>query len=81
VSAGTAPFSEPEAKALRDYFEKTHPNGVVFWHSQANGVYASQCKDGILPMTLDIMNAYASAARIFPQSKTFDAYPTTGRCG
>jgi hypothetical protein len=77
VSAGTAPFSEPEAQALRNYFEKTMPAAVVFWHSQANGVYASQCKNGILPKTIDLMNTYASSSG-YPAIKEFTAYPTTG---
>jgi len=77
VSAGTAPFSEPEAAALRDFIQKIHPTAVVLWHSQANGVFASQCENGILPKTLDIMNAYATASG-YPAIQTFDAYPTTG---
>ncbi len=77
VSAGTKAFSEPEASALRDYILPTHPAAVVFWHSQSNGVYASQCKDGILPGTLGIMEAYSKAS-LYPAIKTFDAYATTG---
>ena len=40
-------------------------------------MYASQCKDGILPKTLDIMNVYAKAAG-YSAVKLFDAYVTTG---
>lgn len=77
VSAGTAAFSEPEAAALRDFVLAVKPSAVIFWHSQANAVYASQCKAGILPQTLDIMNAYAKAAG-YPAVKSFDAYAVTG---
>jgi predicted deacylase len=77
VSAGKSAFSEPEAAALRDYIESFHPDATIFWHSQSNAVYASQCKDGILPVTLDIMNAYSKASG-YPAVKTFDAYTTTG---
>jgi hypothetical protein len=77
VSAGTKAFSEPESQALRDFLTKTNPDGVVFWHSQANAVYASECEDGILPVTRDIMNAYAKAAD-YKSVDTFDAYPVTG---
>ncbi len=77
VNAGTAAFSEPEAKALRDFVRTEKPAGVVFWHSQAGAVYASECEDGILPTTLDIMTAYAKAAG-YPSVKSFDAYPVTG---
>ncbi|MDO8572220.1 MAG: M14 family metallopeptidase [bacterium] len=77
VSAGTEPFSEPEARAVRDFVLENKPDAVIFWHSQANAVYASECKDGILPKTLDIMNAYARAAG-YPAVKSFDAYAITG---
>lgn len=77
VSAGTAAFSEPEARAIRDYVLGTKPSAVVFWHSQANAVYASQCEKGILPDTLNIMNAYAKAAE-YQAVKSFDAYAVTG---
>jgi hypothetical protein len=77
VSAGSAPFSEPEAQALRDFVLATNPAAVVFWHSQANNVYASECEAGVLPETLEIMNAYATAAR-YGAVASFDAYPVTG---
>lgn len=77
VSAGTAPFSEPEAKALKDHIASSQPAAVVFWHSQANGVFASQCNKGILPETLNIMNTYSKASG-YPAIKSFDAYETTG---
>lgn len=77
VSAGTSAFSEPEAMALRDYITKIQPKAVVFWHSQANNVYASECENGILPDTLKLMNTYASASG-YGAVSTFDAYPVTG---
>ena len=77
VSAGTAAFSEPEAQALRNFVATDHPVAAVFWHSQANAVYASECNNGILPGTLTVMNAYAKAAK-YPAVKVFDAYPITG---
>ncbi len=77
VSAGTAPFSEPEAAALRDYVLTISPAAAVFWHSQANAVYASECEQGILPETLVLMNTYAAAAGYRPIA-SFDAYPITG---
>lgn len=77
VSGGSAAFSEPEAKAIRDYVVKNNISAAVFWHSQSNAVYASQCENGVLPITLDIMNAY-SASSSYPAVKTFDAYTTTG---
>lgn len=77
VSAGTAPFSEPEAQALRNFVLRNNPDAVIFWHSQSNAVYASECENGILPETLAIMNAYSHAAG-YPPVKTFDAYEITG---
>lgn len=77
VSAGAKPFSEPEAAAIRNFVSENHPVAVVFWHSQANAVYASACEDGILKGTLDLMNAYARASG-YPAVKSFDAYETTG---
>jgi len=77
VSAGTEPFSEPEAAALRDFALKNKPDAFIFWHSKADAVYASECDSGILPETLDIMNAYSEAAG-YPAVTSFDAYPVTG---
>lgn len=77
VSAGSKPFSEPEAAAIRNLVSQIHPSATIFWHSQANAVYASQCKTGIIPETLDIMNAYAHAAK-YPAVKSFDSYRVTG---
>ncbi len=77
VSGGTAPFSEPESRAIRDFVLKTKPAAVVFWHSQSGNVYASACRNGILQATLGIMNAYAAAAG-YGAIKTFDAYATSG---
>lgn len=77
VSAGTEAFSEPEARALRDYVVNTHPHAAVFWHSQANNVYGAECEDGILPGTLTLMNTYAAAGG-YGAVPIFDAYPVTG---
>lgn len=77
VSAGSAPFSEPEARAMRDYALSVKPAAVIFWHSAAGGVYASECAKGVLPQTVEIMNAYAKASG-YPAIESFDAYPVTG---
>ncbi|MDP3965872.1 MAG: M14 family metallopeptidase [bacterium] len=77
VSAGGEAFSEPEARVLRSFISETHPDAVIFWHSQANAVYASECEEGILPATLDIMNAYANASGYRP-AISFDAYEVAG---
>lgn len=77
VSAGTSAFSEPEAATLRDYVLATKPEAVIFWHSQANTVYASECEEGVLPKTLALMNSYATAGN-YKSVAAFDAYPITG---
>ncbi len=77
VSAGEVAFSEPEARAIRDFVLSENPRAVVFWHSQANAVYASECTEGILPETRTLMQTYAKAAR-YPAIDTFDAYDVTG---
>jgi hypothetical protein len=77
VSAGTEPFSEPETWAIKDFVEKNKPTSFVFLHSQSGAVYASQCEDGILPETLNIMNTYAKASG-YKAVPVFEAYQTTG---
>lgn len=76
VSAGTSAFSEPEAQAIQKITQEK-PTAFVFWHSASNAVYASECKNGILPQTLDIMNVYAKAAG-YNAVKSFDSYAITG---
>jgi predicted deacylase len=77
VSAGTSAFSEPEAEALRNYVTMVTPEAVVFWHSQANNVYASECENGVLPETIALMNTYADVTN-YGAVPVFDAYPITG---
>ena len=77
VSAGDSAFSEPEARAIRSVVSAEQPVAVVFWHSQSNAVYASECEAGILPMTRVIMDTYARAAG-YPSVDSFDAYEITG---
>lgn len=77
VSAGTEAFSEPESKAIQGFVLENKPQAVIFWHSQANSVYASECEAGILPETLDIMNAYSFSSGYTPV-KSFDQYEVNG---
>lgn len=77
VSAGTAPFSEPEAKAIQDFTLKHSPDAFIFWHSQSNAVYASECEAGILPQTLSIMDIYSKAAG-YQAVTSFEHYDITG---
>lgn len=77
VSGGSAAFSEPESLALKNFVLQNNVSAFIFWHSKSNAVYASECKAGILPETLDIMNAYSKAAGYRP-IKSFDSYAITG---
>lgn len=77
VSGGNAAFSEPESQALKNYVEKNTPAAVVVWYAAAGGVYASNCHNGVLPKTTEIMNVYAQASG-YPAHQTFDYYEVTG---
>lgn len=77
VSAGPAPFSEPEAVTLRDYVYDITPVAAVFWHSRANNVYGSECGEVVTANTLTLMSTYAQAAS-YGEVPVFDAYPVTG---
>jgi predicted deacylase len=77
TSAGTAPFSEPEARAIRDFVVANSPKAMVFLHSKSGAVYASECNNGILPTTLEIMRVYARAAG-YQADTVFNAYKITG---
>jgi Zinc carboxypeptidase len=77
VSGGTAPFSEPESAALRDYVAAHEPSAVVAWYSAAGGVYASKCDGDILPAGLSLMNSFAKASG-YTAHKDYDYYEITG---
>jgi len=77
VSGGTAPFSESESQALRNYVETHKPKAVVVYYSAAGGVYSSQCGAGILSETATLNSTYAKAAD-YPSYNKFNAYPTSG---
>ena len=77
IDAGTEAFSEPEARAIRDLVLETEADAVIFWHSASGGVYGSECNEGVLPGTLNIMNAYANASG-YPAVESFDYYEITG---
>lgn len=79
VSGGSAPFSEPETSALRNFFLSQNPQAVIFLHSAANGVFASGCGAVHTP-SYDLAAVYASAAA-YPIFDTFDFYEITGDAG
>ncbi|MCX6758437.1 MAG: M14 family metallopeptidase [Candidatus Nealsonbacteria bacterium] len=77
VSGGTVPFSEPESAAIKKFVLENKPAAVIFWHSQANAIYGSQCGGDMLPETLAIMKAYSGASG-YPALTTFDQYEVSG---
>lgn len=77
VSGGTAEFSEPEAKAIRDYVAGHDIAAVVVYYSAAGGVFGSNCHGDILKATTDLTNEYAKASG-YSAHAVFDYYETTG---
>lgn len=77
VDAGTAAFSEPEAKAFKDFVERENLDVAILFHSAANGVYGASCNDGILAEGETLMNTYADASG-YPAIESFDHYEITG---
>ncbi len=77
VSGGSAPFSEPEAAALRDYVLKNKPSLAVAWYSAAGGVYASSCGGAPSTDSTDLVKTYAAASGYAPHT-TFDSYAING---
>ena len=77
VSGGSAPFSEPESKALQSYVSAHAPTAVVEWFSAAGGVYSSSCGKGISSETSAITKVYADASG-YPAHKNYDFYDVTG---
>jgi len=77
VSGGTAAFSEPESQAILSYVEANEPAGAVVWYSAAGGVYSSNCRNGVLPVTAEMTDAFAVAAG-YPAYAEYDYYEITG---
>ena len=77
VSTGTSPFSEPESRAIKSIVESSKPAAVLFFHSQAGAIYASECENGILPVTRNVMSAYSFASG-YKAIDVFDSYSVTG---
>ncbi len=75
VDPGSAPFSEPETRALRDYLLELSPRAVVFWHSMANLVAPASC-DGQDAGSGLLAETYGEAAG-YPVGP-FTAYEVTG---
>jgi predicted deacylase len=77
VDAGTRPFSEPEARAIRDFVQSNQFSAGIFFHSAAGAVYGATCGKSVDSETMNLLNTYADAAGYRAVDK-FDAYPVTG---
>lgn len=77
VSGGTAAFSEPESRAIKNYVETSKPKAVVTWYSSAGGVFASSCHNGVSPETNTLTKTFAKASG-YPPHESFDFYAITG---
>ncbi len=76
VYPGSEPFSEPEARALRDFVSSRAPRAVVFWHSAAGGLASSGICGGEDAGSGAVAQAYAAAANY--SSGPFTAYALSG---
>jgi hypothetical protein len=77
VSGGSAPFSEPEAQALRDYVLEYEPAAAVVWFSAEGKVYPSACAGTPSQESVELAATFATAAG-YPAEAEFDAYAITG---
>ena len=77
VSGGSAPFSEPEAMALRDYVLTYDPAAAVVWFSAEGKVYPSACADTPSRSSVALAATFATAAG-YPAEAEFDAYAING---
>lgn len=77
VSGGTGVFSEPEARAIRDYAQKPEITAVVAWYSSAGGVFSSSCNGEVSAATQTMTDVYAKASG-YPAHKDFDYYEISG---
>jgi hypothetical protein len=62
VSAGSAPFSEKETAALRDFLLAEGVEAVIFWHSAAGVVLPGRCGATTHPPSEELAAVYSAAS-------------------
>jgi hypothetical protein len=67
VSAGTAPFSEPETSALRDFILSHHIQAAIFYHSAMSEIYPGAGKDTSKTVELALLMAEYTGYRYTPE--------------
>ncbi len=76
IDAGTAPFSEKETRALRDFILERDMDTVVFWHSQMGAAFPGGC-DAPHEPSQAIARQYAEASG-YDYQDSFGEYPVSG---
>jgi hypothetical protein len=77
VSGGSAPFSEPEADAVRDYVNANRISGAVVYYAADGGVYASNCGGTLSAEISTLTEVYAEASG-YTANDEFNAYKISG---
>lgn len=77
VSGGDAPFSEPEAAAVRDYVNTYKPSAAIVWFSAEGKVYPSACESAPSKESIELAATFAASSG-YPAEAEFDAYAITG---
>lgn len=77
VSGGVSVFSEPEAKAVRDYVAAHTPAAAVVYYAADGGVYASNCGGTLDTEIAALTSTYATASG-YTANDEFDAYAISG---
>ncbi|MEQ8675981.1 MAG: M14 family metallopeptidase [Aggregatilineales bacterium] len=78
VSAGSAPFSEPETISLASLINDLRPATVLFYHSAANGVFAGDCDTTGLGNISAEMSAVLGNATGYSYGQEFSSYEVSG---
>jgi predicted deacylase len=75
VDPGSEPFSEPESIALAALIYDLRPDAVMFFHANANGVFAGECEGGMVSEPFaEVIGKVAS----YPFGEAFTDYVVTG---
>jgi murein tripeptide amidase MpaA len=77
VDGGDAAFSEPESQAVKSYVESRDIAAAIVWYSSAGGVFASNCHDGVLDETKEILATFSRASG-YTAHEEFNFYEVTG---
>lgn len=77
VSGGSAPYSEPEAAALRDYVAEVNLVGAIVWFAAEGKVYPSACERTPSTASVELAATFANAAGYGAEAE-FDAYQING---